>query len=100
MKVKEEPLDDASLPTPPPVKGDESDPYIIVDNGNSPSSSSSVPTEDFPSLSRTPQEGRNVLSGESSTAVSPSHSQESFDSLNTMCRKVRESAGKVGENKG
>ncbi|XP_073360653.1 uncharacterized protein [Aegilops tauschii subsp. strangulata] len=66
-------------PATTPDKGEATDPFIIDDNGNSPSSASTVRTKDFPSMSRTPQNAD--ISGESMDALSPTKSEDTFESF-------------------
>jgi hypothetical protein len=93
------PVDDTGAPATTPGKGDPNDPFIILDNGKSPSPKSSVPTKEFPSISRTPQ---NVdLSDESRGGLSAAKSDETFDSLRTICKKPKASGsrGNLGKRK-
>lgn len=73
------PVDDTGAPTTTPGKGDATDPFIIEDNGNSPSSASTVRTKDFPSMSRTPQNAD--ISGESMGGLSPTKSEDMSESF-------------------
>ena len=73
------PVDDTGAPATTPGKGEATDPFIIDDNGNSPSSASTVRTKDFPSMSRTPQNAD--ISGESMDALSPTKSEDTFESF-------------------
>ncbi|XBI13345.1 hypothetical protein VPH35_140088 [Triticum aestivum] len=73
------PVDDTGAPATTPDKGEATDPFIIDDNGNSPSSASTVRTKDFPSMSRTPQNAD--ISGESMDALSPTKSEDTFESF-------------------
>ncbi|XBI68879.1 hypothetical protein VPH35_048025 [Triticum aestivum] len=73
------PVDDTGAPATTPGKGEATDPFIIDDNGNSPSSASTVHTKDFPSMSRTPQNAD--ISGESMDALSPTKSEDTFESF-------------------
>ncbi|KAF7081131.1 hypothetical protein CFC21_085103 [Triticum aestivum] len=73
------PVDDTGAPATTPGKGEATDPFIIDDNGNSPSSASTVRTKDFPSMSRTPQNAN--ISGESMDAFSPTKSEDTFESF-------------------
>ena len=73
------PVDDTGAPAMTPGKGEATDPFIIDDNGNSPSSASTVRTKDFPSMSRTPQNAD--ISGESMGGLSPTKSEETFESF-------------------
>nr|XP_020180203.1 uncharacterized protein LOC109765843 [Aegilops tauschii subsp. strangulata] len=73
------PVDDTGAPATTPGKGEATDPFIIDDNGNSPSSASTVRTKDFPSMSRTPQNAD--ISGESMGGLSPTKSEETFESF-------------------
>ena len=73
------PVDDTGAPATTPGKGDATDPFIIDDNGNSPSSASTVRTKDFPPMSRTPQNAD--ISGESMGGLSPTKSEETFESF-------------------
>ena len=75
------PVDDTGAPATTPGKGEATDPFIIDDNGNSPSSASTVRTKDFPSMSRTPQNAD--ISGESMDALSPTKSEDTFESYPT-----------------
>ena len=73
------PVDDTGAPATTPDKGEAIDPFIIDDNGNSPSSASTVRTKDFPSMSRTLQ---NVdISGESMGGLSQTKSEDTFESF-------------------
>jgi hypothetical protein len=45
------PVNDMGAPAMTPGKGEANDPFIIEENGNSPSSSSTIRTKDFPSMS-------------------------------------------------
>lgn len=99
VKGTEVPIDDTGAPATTPGKGDENVPFIIMDNGNSPTaSSSSLATKEFPSISRTPQNG-NTVSGESSAGLYPAASQVSLDSLNTRCKKAIDSGIKEHDGK-
>ena len=73
------PVDDTGAPATTPGKGDTTDPFIIEDNGKSPCSSSTVRTKDFPSMSRTPQNAD--ISGESMGGLSPTKSEDMFESF-------------------
>ena len=73
------PVDDTGAPATTPGKGEATDPFIIDDNGNSPSSASTVRTKDFPSMSRTPQNAD--ISGESMGGLSPTKSEDTFESF-------------------
>ncbi|XBI68870.1 hypothetical protein VPH35_048016 [Triticum aestivum] len=73
------PVDDTGAPATTPGKGEAIDPFIIDDNGNSPSSASTVRTKNFPSMSRTPQNAD--ISGESMDALSPTKSEDMFESF-------------------
>ncbi|KAF7075217.1 hypothetical protein CFC21_080006 [Triticum aestivum] len=73
------PVDDTGAPATTPGKGEATDPFIIDDNGNSPSSASTVRTKEFPSMSRTPQNAD--ISGESMDALSPTKSEDTFESF-------------------
>ncbi|XP_020164530.1 uncharacterized protein [Aegilops tauschii subsp. strangulata] len=73
------PVDDTGAPATTPGKGDATDPFIIDDNGNSPSSASTVRTKDFPPMSRTLQNAD--ISGESMGGLSPTKSEETFESF-------------------
>ncbi|VAH84427.1 unnamed protein product [Triticum turgidum subsp. durum] len=59
--------------------GEATDPFIIEDNGNSPSSASTVRTKDFPSMSRTLQTVD--IFGESMGGLSLTKSEESLESF-------------------
>ncbi|VAH84969.1 unnamed protein product [Triticum turgidum subsp. durum] len=72
------PVDDTGAPATTPGKGEATDHFIIDDNGNSPSLASTVRTKDCPSLSRTPQNAD--ISGESMDALSPTKSEDTFES--------------------
>ena len=73
------PVDDTGAPATTPGKGEATDPFIIEDNGNSPSSASTVRTKDFPSMSRTPQNAD--ISGESMGGLSPTKSEDMSESF-------------------
>ena len=73
------PVDDTGAPATTPGKGEATDPFIIDDNGNSPSSASTVRTKDFPSMSRTPQNAD--ISGESMGGLSPTKSEDMSESF-------------------
>ncbi|XBI80387.1 hypothetical protein VPH35_089573 [Triticum aestivum] len=72
------PVDDTGAPATTPGKGEATDPFIIDDNGNSPSSASTVRTKHFPSMSRTPQNAD--ISGESMDALSPTKPEDTSES--------------------
>ncbi|KAI4994199.1 hypothetical protein ZWY2020_029247 [Hordeum vulgare] len=65
-----------------PGKGYEADPFIIVDNGSSRESSTSLAIYEFPSVTRTP-ENENAISGGSSAENS---AEVSCPSLNTILK--------------
>jgi hypothetical protein len=91
------PVDDTGAPATTPGKDDANDPFIILENGKSPSPASSVPIKDFPSFSQTPQNG--AISSESRGGLSPSKSDETYDSVRTMCKKAIASGSKGNEGK-
>ena len=91
------PVDDTGAPATTPGKGEATDPFIVEDNGNSPSSASTVRTKDFPSMSRTPQNAD--ISGESMGGLSPTKSEETYESVPTMSNIANGDGNKENEGK-
>jgi len=91
------PVDDTGAPATTPGKGEATDPFIIDDNGNSPSSASTVHTKDFPSMSRTPQNAD--ISGESMDALSPTKSEDTFEIFPTESNIGNGEVSKENEGK-
>ncbi|XBI35368.1 hypothetical protein VPH35_121062 [Triticum aestivum] len=73
------PVDDTGAPATTPGKGEATDPFIIDDNGNSPSLASTVRTKDFSSMSQTPENAD--ISSESMDALSSTKSEDTFESF-------------------
>ena len=79
-----------------PGTGDEGDPFVIEDNGNSPNPSlATVDTNDFPAITSTPKNMNEVSDGSSADK-----SEEiSMDSLNTRIKNAKESGTQESDGK-
>ena len=79
-----------------PGTGDEGDPFVIEENGNSPNPSlATVNTNDFPALTTTPKNMNTVSDGSSADK-----SEEiSMDSLNTRIKNAKENGSKENDGK-
>ncbi|XBI49787.1 hypothetical protein VPH35_113295 [Triticum aestivum] len=79
-----------------PGTGDEGDPFVIEDNGNSPNPSlATVGTNDFPGITSTPK-NMNEVSDESSADKSE---EISMDSLNTRIKNAKENGTEENDGK-
>ncbi|XP_048528365.1 uncharacterized protein LOC125507883 [Triticum urartu] len=79
-----------------PGTGDEGDPFVIEDNGNSPNPSlATVDTNDFPAITSTPKNMNEVSDG-SSTDKSE---EFSMDSLNTRIKNAKENGTEENDGK-
>ncbi|XBI19276.1 hypothetical protein VPH35_060845 [Triticum aestivum] len=79
-----------------PGTGDEGDPFVIEDNGNSPNPSlATVDTNDFPAITSTPK-----IMNEVSDGSSADKSEEiSMDSLNTRIKNAKENGTPKNDGK-
>ncbi|XBI72114.1 hypothetical protein VPH35_066145 [Triticum aestivum] len=79
-----------------PGTGDEGDPFVIEDNGNSPNPSlATVDTNDFPAITSTPKNMNEVSDGSSADK-----SEEfSMDSLNTRIKNAKENGTEENDGK-
>ncbi|XP_073355563.1 uncharacterized protein [Aegilops tauschii subsp. strangulata] len=79
-----------------PGTGDEGDPFVIEDNGNSPNPSlATVDTNDFPAITSTPKNMNEVSDGSSADK-----SEEiSMDSLNTRIKNAKENGTPENDGK-
>ncbi|KAM3214129.1 hypothetical protein ACQJBY_066517 [Aegilops geniculata] len=79
-----------------PGTGDEGDPFVIEDNGNSPNPSlATVDTNDFPAITSTPKNMNEVLDGSSADK-----SEEfSMDSMNTRIKNAKENGTEENDGK-
>ncbi|XP_020158482.3 uncharacterized protein [Aegilops tauschii subsp. strangulata] len=79
-----------------PGTGDEGDPFVIEDNGNSPNPSlATVDTNDFPAVTSTPKNMNEVSDGSSADK-----SEEiSMDSLNTRIKNAKENGTPENDGK-
>ncbi|KAM3297176.1 hypothetical protein ACQJBY_039182 [Aegilops geniculata] len=79
-----------------PGTGDEGDPFVIDDNGNSPNPSlATVDTNDFPAITSTPKNMNEVSDGSSADK-----SEEfSMDSLNTRIKNAKENGTQENDEK-
>jgi len=79
-----------------PGTGDEGDPFVIEDNGNSPNPSlATVDTNDFPAITSTPKNMNEVSDGSSADK-----SEEiSMDSLNTRIKNAKENGTQENDGK-
>ena len=80
------PVDDTGVHGTTSGNGTPNDPFVIVGNNTPVRSSSSLPTNDFPKVTRTPQDG-GILSVDSmDDEVSPTGSEASIHNLNEIAK--------------
>ncbi|XBJ07027.1 hypothetical protein VPH35_012604 [Triticum aestivum] len=79
-----------------PGTGDEGDPFVIEENGNSPDPSlAMVDTNDFPDLTATPKNINTMSDG----STADKSEEISMDSLNTRIKNAKESGTKENDGK-
>ena len=79
-----------------PGTGDEGDPFVIEDNGNSPNPSlATVDTNDFPAITSTPKNMNEVSDGSSADKSK----EISMDSLNTRIKNAKENGTPENDGK-